>query len=86
MLSSLVLIISPSYNQARYLEQTICSVLFQDYPNIEYIIIEDGSTDDSQEIISCFQECLAFWVSEPEQGQVEEINKANQQAAGDIIA
>ncbi|GEO03215.1 hypothetical protein AAE02nite_08790 [Adhaeribacter aerolatus] len=78
-------IITPSFNQGQYLEQTILSVVEQDYPNLEYIIIDGGSTDNSVEIIKKYANKITFWVSEPDKGQSDAINKGMKVATGDII-
>ena len=82
----LVSIITPSFNQAAFLEETIQSVLGQDCPQIEYMIIDGGSDDGSLEIIHQYTDRLAYWVSEPDQGQTDAINKGFARAGGEILA
>ncbi|HEX8521007.1 MAG TPA: glycosyltransferase family 2 protein [Tepidisphaeraceae bacterium] len=79
-------IVTPSYNQGHYLEQTICSVLDQGYPNLEYIICDGGSKDHSVEIIKKYEKHLTFWCSEKDNGQSHAINKGFTHATGDIFA
>lgn len=79
-------IVTPSYNQAQFLESTILSVLNQNCPNLEYIIIDGGSTDGSVEIIKRYEKYLTYWVSEKDKGQTQAINKGFQKSTGKIIA
>lgn len=82
----LVSIVTPSFNQVQFLPETIQSVLSQDYPHIEYIIVDGASRDGSVEIIRQNAIQLAWWVSEPDQGQTDAINKGFAHASGEIFA
>jgi len=82
----LVSIVTPSFNQACFIEETIHSVLEQDYPRIEYIIVDGGSSDGTLEIIHRYADRLAWWVSEPDRGQTDAINKGFSHIHGDILA
>ena len=79
-------IVTPSYNQAEYLEHTIQSVLGQGYPNLEYIIIDGGSTDGSVDIIKKYESQLAYWISERDNGMYEAIQKGFDKSTGEIMA
>jgi len=79
-------IITPNYNGGEYLEETIQSILTQNYPNLEYIIIDGGSTDNSVEIIKKYEDQLSFWVSEPDKGLYDAIQKGFDKSSGEIMA
>jgi glycosyltransferase involved in cell wall biosynthesis len=79
-------IVTPSFNQAEFIESTIQSVLSQNYPNLEYIIIDGGSTDGSVEIIKRYENRLHFWCSEPDAGQYDAIKKGFTYSTGEIMA
>lgn len=79
-------IVTPSFNQAAFIERTILSVINQNYPNLEYIIIDGGSNDGSVEIIKKYEKHLTYWVSEKDKGQSHALNKGFSKASGDIFA
>jgi glycosyltransferase involved in cell wall biosynthesis len=78
-------IITPCFNAVEYIEQTILSIINQDYKNIEYIIIDGGSKDGTIEIIKKYSDHLAYWISEPDKGQSDAINKGIAVATGDVF-
>ena len=78
-------IVTPSFNQGQFLEETILSVLKQEYSNLEYIIIDGGSNDKSLNIIKQYEKKISYWVSEPDNGQTHAINKGFSQATGEIF-
>lgn len=78
-------IVTPSYNQGQFIEETIRSVLLQGYPNLEYIVIDGGSTDNSVEIIQKYKSFLAYWISEKDSGQSNALNKGLRLCSGEII-
>ena len=80
-----ITIITPSFNQGQFIEETIRSVFLQNYPNLEYIIIDGGSTDETVSIIKKYEKWIHYWVSEADEGQSDAINKGITQATGDIF-
>lgn len=79
-------IVTPSYNQGQFLEEAIRSILLQGYPNLEYILIDGNSNDNSIEIIKKYEQYFSYWVSEPDKGPTDAISKGWQRASGDILA
>lgn len=79
-------IVTPSYNHGRFIEQTILSVINQDYPKIEYLVIDGGSTDETIEILRRYSSRISYWVSEPDEGHRYALKKGFDRASGDIVA
>lgn len=80
-----ITVVTPNFNQGRFLEQTILSVLDQNYPNLEYIIIDGGSSDSSVEIIEKYKDRLTYWVSEKDQGMYYAIQKGFERSTGEVM-
>jgi glycosyltransferase involved in cell wall biosynthesis len=78
-------VVTPSYNQGQFLEETILSIINQGYPNLEYIVIDGGSTDNSVDVIKMYESSITYWVSERDGGQSEAINKGFKKATGEIV-
>lgn len=78
-------LVTPSYNQAQFLEQTLQSVLEQKYPRLEYIVMDGNSSDGSVDIIQRYAANLTYWVSEPDRGQADAINRGFTHATGDVL-
>ncbi len=81
-----ITVITPSYNQGQYLEETIRSVILQGYPYLEYFVIDGGSHDGSVDIIKKYEKWITWWISEPDKGQSQAINKGFSKSSGEIIA
>ena len=80
-----ITIVTPSYNQGLFIEKTILSIINQDYPNMEYIVCDGGSTDDTVRILKKYDQNITWWCSEKDKGQTDAINKGMKRATGDIV-
>lgn len=80
-----ITIVTPSYNQGKFIEETICSVLEQNYPNLEYLVMDGGSTDGSVEIIKKYASHLSYWESHPDDGQADAIYRGFERSTGEIL-
>jgi glycosyltransferase involved in cell wall biosynthesis len=80
-----ITLVTPSYNQGQYLEETIRSVLLQEYPNLQYLVIDGGSTDGSVDVIRQYEGSLSYWTSQRDEGQSDAINKGMVRATGEIL-
>ena len=79
-------VITPSYNQGKFIAKTIESVVNQHYPNLEYIVVDGNSTDNSSEVIKSYEDKISYWVSEPDKGHGNALNKGFAQSSGEIMA
>ena len=80
-----ITVVTPSYNQGQFIEATIQSVIGQQYPNLEYIVCDGGSTDETVEILKKYTDKITWWCSEKDKGQSDAINKGMRKATGDIV-
>ncbi len=80
-----ITVVTPSFNQGRYIGDTIRSVIGQDYSDLEYLVMDGGSTDDSKEIITKYEKHLAYWTSEQDSGQANAINRGFARSTGDVL-